>query len=72
MMRLPDYNTWEIVKRTNACLMEDPFWLRFSEDETFDETTAGQEKSWLNIRSQLTPINIIYIIVRAKTTAFSL
>ena len=35
MMGLPDYNAWEIVKRTNACLMEDPYWLRFSEDETF-------------------------------------
>ena len=34
-MGLPDYNAWEIVKRTNACLMEDPYWLRFSEDETF-------------------------------------
>ena len=34
MMGLPNYNACEIVKRTNACLMEDPFWLRFSEDET--------------------------------------
>ena len=24
LMGLPDYNAWEIVKRTNACLMEDP------------------------------------------------
>lgn len=24
MMGLPNYNAWEIVKRTNACLMEDP------------------------------------------------
>ena len=32
MMGLPDYNAWEIVKRTNACLMEDPFWLHFSFD----------------------------------------
>ena len=32
MMGLPDYNAWEIVKRTNACLMEDPYWLRFSEN----------------------------------------
>ena len=27
LMGLPDYNAWEIVKRTNACLMEDPYWL---------------------------------------------
>ena len=44
MMRLPDYNAWEIVKRTNACLMEDPFWLRFSEDETFEDTTRGRAR----------------------------
>ena len=24
LMDLPDCNAWEIVKRTNACLMEDP------------------------------------------------
>ncbi len=59
MMGLPDYSAWEIVKRTNACLMEDPFWLRFSEDETFDDTTRGrQEESWLNIRSQPIPTSI--------------
>lgn len=73
MMGLPDYNAWEIVKRTNACLMEDPFWLRFSEDETFEDTTrGGQEGSWPNIRSLLTPISIIYIIVRAELTSPSL
>ena len=33
-----------IVKRTNACLMEDPFWLRFSEDETFEDTTRGRAR----------------------------
>ena len=38
MMGLPDYNAWEIVKRTNACLMEDPYWLRFSEDGLNDFT----------------------------------
>ena len=27
LMGLPDYNAWEIVKRTNTCLMEDPYWL---------------------------------------------
>lgn len=43
-MRLPDYNAWEIVKRTNSCLMEDPFWLRFSEDETFEDTTRGRAR----------------------------
>ena len=44
MMGLPDYNAWEIVKRTDACLMEDPFWLRFSEDETFEDTTRGRAR----------------------------
>ena len=34
----------EIVKRTNACLMEDPYWLRFSEDETFEDTTRGRAR----------------------------
>lgn len=51
MMGLPDYNAWEIVKRTNACLMEDPYWLRFSEDETFEDTTRGRaKKSWTELR----------------------
>ena len=27
VLGLPDYNAWEIVKRTNACLMEAPYWL---------------------------------------------
>ena len=44
VLGLPDYNAWEIVKRTNACLMEDPFWLRFSEDETFEDTTRGRAR----------------------------
>lgn len=44
MMGLPDYNAWEIVKRTNACLMEDPFWLRFSEDESSEDTTRGRAR----------------------------
>ena len=44
VLGLPDYNAWEIVKRTNACLMEDPFWLRFSEAETFEDTTRGRAR----------------------------
>lgn len=44
MMGLPDYNAWEIVKCTNACLMEDPYWLRFSEEETFADTTRGRSR----------------------------
>ena len=48
MMGLPDYNAWEIVKRTNACLMEDPYWLRFSEDETFEDTTRGRARRIMN------------------------
>ena len=27
VLGLPDYNAWEIVKRTNACLMEAPLSL---------------------------------------------
>ena len=34
----------EVVKRTNACLMEDPYGLRFSEDETFEDTTRGRAR----------------------------
>lgn len=48
MMGLPDYNAWEIVKRTNACLMEDPYWLRFSKDETFEDTTRGRARKIMN------------------------
>lgn len=44
MMGLPDYNAWEIVKCTNACLIEDPYWLRFSEEETFADTTRGRSR----------------------------
>ena len=44
VLGLPDYNAWEIVKRTNACLMEAPYWLRFSEDETFEDTTRGRAR----------------------------
>ena len=44
MMGLPDYNAWEIVKRTNACLMEDPYWLRFNEEENFADTTRGRAR----------------------------
>ena len=34
----------ESVKRTNACLMEDPYWLRFSEEEIFEDTTRGRAR----------------------------
>ena len=37
-----------VVKRTNACLMEDPYWLRFSEDETFEDTTRGRARRIMN------------------------
>ena len=53
MMGLPDYNAWEIVKRTDACLMEDPFWLRLR-----IPPAAGQGKLWLNIKSLLMLISI--------------
>ena len=48
VLGLPDYNAWEIVKRTNACLMEAPYWLRFSEDETFEDTTRGRARRIMN------------------------
>ena len=48
VLGLPDYNAWEIVKRTNACLMEDPYWLRFSEEETFEDTTRGRARRIMN------------------------
>ena len=47
VLGLPDYNAWEIVKRTNACLMEAPYWLRFSE-ETFEDTTCGRARRIMN------------------------
>ena len=48
VLGLPDYNAWEIVKRTNACLMEAPYWLRFSEDETFEDTACGRARRIMN------------------------
>lgn len=66
MMGLPNYNAWEIVKRTNACLMEDPFWLRFSEDETFEDTTRGRARR-IMAEYQI-PTNIICISSMAKPT----
>lgn len=41
-MGMQNYDAWEIVKRTGACLMEDPYWLRFSEEEAFEATTRGR------------------------------
>lgn len=41
-MGLAEYDGWEIVRRTGACLMEDPFWLRFEESQTFADTTRGR------------------------------
>ena len=35
-------NKRETINYTNACLMEDPFCLCFSEDETFEGTTRGR------------------------------
>lgn len=73
MMGLPDYNAWEIVKRTNACLMEDPSGCASAKMRPLRIPRAvGQEGSWPNIRSLLTPISIIYIIVRAELTSPSL
>ena len=28
--------------------MEDPYWLRFSEDETFEDTTRGRARRIMN------------------------
>ena len=39
VLGLPDYN---------ACLMEAPYWLRFSEDETFEDTTCGRARRIMN------------------------
>ncbi len=59
MMGLPDYNAWEIVKRTNACLMEDPIGCDSAKMKPLrTQRAAGQEKSWPNIRSQLIPTSI--------------
>lgn len=43
-MSLPEYDAWAIVQRTHACLMEDPYWLKFHEEETFEDTTRGRAK----------------------------
>ena len=52
MMGLPDYNAWEIVKRTlSGCVSAKLRLLRIP-------PAAGQEGSWPNIRSQLIPTSI--------------
>lgn len=69
MMGLPNYNAWEIVKRTNACLMEDPSGCASAKMRLLRiQPAAGQEGLWLNIRSQLIPTNIICISSMAKPT----
>ena len=52
LMGLPDYNAWEIVKRTNACLMEDPYWLCDSAKMRPLRTPRADEpkKSWTKLR----------------------
>ena len=57
VLGLPDYNAWEIVKRTNACLMEDPYWLRFSEEETFEDTTRGRARRIMNENQKTSDTN---------------
>ena len=57
VLGLPDYNAWEIVKRTNACLMEAPYWLRFSEDETFEDTTCGRARRIMNENQKTSDTN---------------
>ena len=37
VLGLPDYNAWEA-----------PYWLRFSEDETFEDTTCGRARRIMN------------------------
>ena len=54
---LPLNNAWEIVKRTNACLMEDPYWLRFSEEETFEDTTRGRARRIMNENQKTSDTN---------------
>ena len=57
VLGLPDYNAWEIVKRTNACLMEAPYWLRFSEEETFEDTTRGRARRIMNENQKTSDTN---------------
>ena len=47
----------EVVKRTNACLMEDPYWLRFSEEETFEDTTRGRARRIMNENQKTSDTN---------------
>lgn len=55
MMGLPDYNAWEIVKRTNACLSG---CASAKMRPLRTPRAAGQEKSWPNIKSRLILISI--------------
>jgi hypothetical protein len=42
------YKAKEVLAILTACLMEDPYWLRFSEDETFEDTTRGRARRIMN------------------------
>lgn len=44
-MGLAEYDAWEIVRKTGACLMEDPYWLKFSDTDSFADTTRGRAKA---------------------------
>jgi hypothetical protein len=34
------YNEWEIIKKTHGSSFNDPYWLRFDEDEKFEECSG--------------------------------
>lgn len=39
LLDLKEYTIWGIAKKTTACLMTDPYWVKFSEKDTFREST---------------------------------
>lgn len=43
LMGLTRYDALAIVKYTRVCLMEDPFWIAFKEDDTFRSNTIRGE-----------------------------
>lgn len=39
-LSLPEYDPWKIAEKTKAALVTDPFWLKFDEQDTFEESTV--------------------------------
>lgn len=39
-LELDKYDPWYIVKKTNGCLMEDPWWLKIRDTDSYETSTV--------------------------------